>query len=52
MKRIKTLKTRDLAKSVKNALNTFLRVDANSAACIVAYQPKAPKELSRFKSSK
>lgn len=40
------------AKSIKNALNTFLRVDANSAACIVAYQPKAPKELSRFKNSK
>lgn len=41
-----------VAKSIKNALNTFLRVDANSAACIVAYQPKAPKELSRFKNSK
>lgn len=40
------------AKNIKTVLNTFLRVDANSAACAIAYQPKAPKELSRFKSSK
>ncbi|MBQ3514031.1 MAG: cyclic lactone autoinducer peptide [Lachnospiraceae bacterium] len=40
------------AKSVKTALNVFLRVDANSASSIIAYQPKAPKELSRFRISK
>lgn len=45
-------RTEKVAKSVKTALNTFLRADANSASCVVAYQPKAPKELSRFKSSK
>ncbi|MBQ4523731.1 MAG: cyclic lactone autoinducer peptide [Lachnospiraceae bacterium] len=42
----------EAAKSVKTALNIFLRVEANSASSVVAYQPKAPKELSRFKSSK
>ena len=45
-------KSEKVAKSVKNVLNTFLRVDANSASCGIIYQPKAPKELSRFKSSK
>lgn len=40
------------AKSVKTALNIFLRVDANSASSTLVYQPKAPKELSRFRISK
>lgn len=40
------------AKTVANVLNTLLRVDANSTSCIVAYQPKAPKELARFRSDK
>ena len=26
-----------------------LRMEANSASCMVIYQPKAPKELNRFK---
>ena len=39
------------AKSVKTALNVFLRVEANSASSMIAYQPKAPKELSRFKNN-
>lgn len=41
-----------LAKGVATALNAMLRVDANSTSCAVAYQPKAPKELARFRSSK
>ena len=42
----------DAAKSVKTALNLFLRVEANSASSMIAYQPKAPKELSRFRNGK
>ena len=42
----------EVAKTVKTALNLFLRVDANSAASIFAYQPKAPKKLTCFKYSK
>lgn len=37
---------------VAKALTNVLRADANSTACIVAYQPKAPKELSRFRRQK
>ena len=50
MKNTKTSKP--MAKAVANALNGVLRADANSTACFVAYQPKAPKELARFRKSK
>ncbi|MBQ8558932.1 MAG: cyclic lactone autoinducer peptide [Tyzzerella sp.] len=30
----------------------MLRVDANSMSCVIAYQPKAPKELARFRKDK
>lgn len=50
MKNTKTSKP--MAKAVVNALNGVLRADANSTACFVAYQPKAPKELARFRKSK
>ncbi|MCI8563968.1 MAG: cyclic lactone autoinducer peptide [Lachnospiraceae bacterium] len=47
------MKQKDLskpaAKKVAQVLNSFLRSDANSASCAVFYQPKAPKELERFK---
>lgn len=33
-------------------LTNVLRADANSTACFFAYQPKAPKELSRFRRQK
>lgn len=41
-----------VAKGVVSVLNTFLRVDANSASCCIIYQPKAPKELERFRRKK
>lgn len=44
--------SKKVAKTVKTALNLFLKVDANSASSAFAYQPKSPKELSRFKFSK
>lgn len=44
--------TKQAAKGVAVALETLLRVDANSASCVIAYQPKAPKELARYRKSK
>ena len=39
------------AKLVTKALNGVLRMEANSTACLVAYQPKAPESLSGEKSN-
>lgn len=41
-----------VAKSMTNMLTRVLRADANSASCIVFHQPKAPKELERFRRDK
>lgn len=41
-----------VAKGTASALNAFLKADANSASCIVLYQPKAPKELARYRRTK
>lgn len=44
--------SKSVAKGTVAVLNAFLRADANSAACCIAYQPKAPKELARFRRTK
>lgn len=41
-----------IATSAKKILNTVLKVDANSASCLFAYQPKPPETLSRLKKRK
>lgn len=41
-----------VAKGTLSVLNTFLRADANSASCVITYQPKAPKELTRYRRTK
>ena len=47
---------RKISKSIANGtvsvLNAFLRTEANSTSCIITYQPKAPKELERFRRAK
>ncbi len=40
------------AKSVAKALTGFLKADANSTSCVFVYQPKTPKALERFRSTK
>lgn len=40
------------AKLVTKGLNGILRMEANSTACLVAYQPKAPESLARFRREK
>lgn len=37
------------AKGVADILDKTLRIDANSASCIIYYQPKAPKELDKYR---
>lgn len=44
--------SKSIAKGVACALNTLLRIDANSASCIVSYQPKIPKELAEYRRKK
>lgn len=37
------------AKALAKIATGVLKVEANSSSCILVYQPKAPKELARFK---
>ena len=37
------------AKTVSCVATKTLKLEANSASCLVMHQPKAPKELARFK---
>lgn len=41
-----------IAKGTVSALNTVLRIDANSTSCMIVYQPKAPKGLEKFRIDK
>lgn len=41
-----------VAKGVKTALDMVLRTEANTASCVIMYQPKAPNELMKFRRSK
>ncbi len=38
----------DRTKMVKNIVEKFVRVDANSTTCMAVYQPKAPSLLKKF----
>ncbi len=38
-----------VAKQVSKTLNSVLKVEANSTSCVVVYQPKAPKQLDKFR---
>lgn len=40
------------AEKIVKVLDTVLKLEANSASCVFAYEPKAPKELERFKKTK
>lgn len=41
-----------VAKRTASALNAFLKMEANSASCLICFQPKAPKELTRYRRTK
>lgn len=41
-----------IAKTTVSTLDKFLKVDANSTSCCIVYQPKAPKELEKFRRNK
>lgn len=41
--------TKSVAKRTVSVLNRFLSIEANSSSCFFTYQPKAPKELEKFR---
>lgn len=43
---------KSVAKGIKSVLETVLRAEANSTSCIIIYQPKAPKELMKYRRNK
>lgn len=40
------------AKGVKKVLDVVLKTEANSTSCALVFQPKAPKELMKFRRNK
>lgn len=44
--------SKSIAKGVVFVLNKHLHDDANSASSIIVYQPKVPKEISKYKRKK
>ena len=44
--------TKSDAKGMKAALDVVLQTEANTASCIIMYQPKAPKELMNYRRNK
>ena len=43
---------KSVAKGMKAALDVVLQTEANTASCIIMYQPKAPKELMNYRRNK
>ena len=41
--------TKSIAKGMKAALDVVLRTEANTASCAIMYQPKVPKELTKYR---
>ena len=44
--------TKSAAKGMKAGLDVVLRTEANTASCLIMYQPKAPKELMNYRRNK
>lgn len=44
--------TKLAAKGMKNVLDTVLYAESNTASCVIAYQPKAPKEMMKYRRKK
>mgnify|MGYP000618038480 CR=1 FL=1 len=42
--------TKSVAKGMKAALDVVLRTEANTASCLIMYQPKAPRRIRNFTS--
>lgn len=43
---------KSVAKGMKTVLDGVLRTEANTASCAIMYQPKAPKELTKYRRNK
>lgn len=46
---MKTKLEKKIAKGTVLVLDTFLKLDANSASCYILYQPKVPKALEKYR---
>lgn len=44
--------SRSIAKGMKEVFDVVLRTEANTASCAIMYQPKAPKELMKYRRNK
>lgn len=44
--------TKSAAKGIKSVLEMVLRTEANTASCVLMYQPKEPKEIVKYKKNK
>ncbi len=44
--------SKNMAKKTARLLDSVLKLDANSSSCYVIFQPKAPKELLRYRRKK
>lgn len=44
--------TKSVAKGMKAVLDVVLLTEANTASCLIMYQPKAPKELMNYRRNK
>lgn len=40
---------KSVAKGLKVALDIVLQTEANTASCLIMYQPKEPKELTKYR---
>lgn len=49
---MKSKMAKSVAKGTASVLNAVLRADANSTSCCILHQPKAPKELEKFRRTK
>ncbi len=46
------MKKNTTASRLVKVLDTVLKTEANSASCVLAYEPKQPKSIDRFKKIK
>ena len=49
---MKHIISKNIAKGVKQALDIVLKIEANTASCVIMYQPKAPNGIEKYRRNK
>lgn len=49
---MKKEKSKNAAKAITRILDKVLVMEANSTSCVIVYEPKVPKSISKFKKEK